>query len=293
MNIALLRSGRSKPDQEATLTQRLLEAGRTAGHTMIELFEPDMVIAQTGDAVTIRHQGSPLPKIDLIINRPGYVEEPSLHAVTTDALAAAGYKIINGQKLGASKNKLTQHLLLAQAGLPLPRFAIARRPEQALQAAKMIGFPVIVKVAFGTHGKGVFFAADIETLSPIVDYLTIRDGNPVIIEEFIAEAERKDLRAFVVGDQVIAAMERSARADDVRANASLGGVGAAVTLSEQEKQTAIQAAQAFDLTIAGVDMLRSDRGPLVMEVNGNPGSEELERATGIDVAGAIIEYLET
>ena len=156
----------------------------------------------------------------------------------------------------------------------------------------MIGFPVMIKVAFGTHGKGVFLAENIETLSPIVDYLTIRDGNPVIIEEFVAEAGRKDLRAFVIGDQVIAAMERTARDGDVRANASLGGVGRPVTLTDEEQQIAVKATKAFDLDLAGVDLLRSARGPLVIEVNANPGFEELTRATDIDVAGAIIEFVE-
>ena len=150
----------------------------------------------------------------------------------------------------------------------------------------------MIKVAFGTHGKGVFLAENIETLSPIVDYLTIRDGNPVIIEEFVAEAGRKDLRAFVIGDQVIAAMERTARDGDVRANASLGGVGRPVTLTDEEQQIAVKATKAFDLDLAGVDLLRSARGPLVIEVNANPGFEELTRATDIDVAGAIIEFVE-
>ena len=126
----------------------------------------------------------------------------------------------------------------------------------------MIGFPVMIKVAFGTHGKGVFLAENIETLSPIVDYLTIRDGNPVIIEEFVAEAGRKDLRAFVIGDQVIAAMERTARDGDVRANASLGGVGRPVTLTDEEQQIAVKATKAFDLDLAGVDLLRPLAGLL-------------------------------
>ena len=260
---------------------------------MIALYEPEIVIQQNGAEVVITHCGAALPKMDVIINRPGYVEEPSLHTATTDALRSAGYRLVNGGEFVAiTKSKLSQRFHLAISDVPTPRFALCRTPERALAAAKDIGFPVILKVAFGTHGKGVFFAENVETFLPIADYLTVRDGNPVIVEEFIKEADRKDLRAFVVGDQVVAAMERVAKDGDVRANASIGGVGQPVELSEQEKQLAIRAAKVFDLEIAGVDILRSARGPLVIEVNANPGFEELERATGIDVAGAIIRYLE-
>lgn len=293
MRLGILTSGRAKSFDEPGALPPLVEAGQKRGHEVILIHEPELVIAENGDGRTITHLGQPLPQFDVILNRPGFVTEPSLHSVTTSALAAAGFKIINHSKLGdVSKNKLAQHLILSQAGLPLPRWAIARRPIHAVAAGKMIGFPLMIKVAFGTHGKGVFLAENVETLSPIVDYLTIRDGNPVIIEEFIAEAEHKDLRAFVIGDAVVAAMERVARDGDVRANASLGGVGRPVELTDEEKQVAVKATKAFDLDIAGVDLLRSKRGPLLIEVNANPGFEELTRTTGIDVAGAIIDYLE-
>ncbi len=292
MIIGLLRINKpsSNPDAPA---HRLIEAGRTLGHEMIELSEPDITIQEVNNHIHILHQGQPLPLLDVIINRPGYICEPSLHAVTTEALRRAGYRLVNGGPLVSStKNKLSQRLLMAEAKIATPHFAICRTPERALEAARVIGFPLIIKVAFGTHGKGVFFAENVETFLPIVDYLSVRDGNPVIVEEFIKEADRKDLRAFVVGDQIVAAMERVAKDGDVRANAAIGGVGQHVELSSDEKELAIRAAKVFDLEIAGIDILRSNRGPLVIEVNANPGFEELERATGIDVAGAIIRYLE-
>ncbi|MEK7105503.1 MAG: RimK family alpha-L-glutamate ligase [Patescibacteria group bacterium] len=292
MIIGLLRINKAPTNPEAT-PHRLVEAGRARGHQVIELYEPEIVIQQIGSDINITHQGSPLPKMNVIINRPGYVHEPGLHTVVTNALRSAGYKLINGGELvAATKSKLTQRLHLAEAGIATPKFALCRTPMRALAAAKEIGFPLILKVAFGTHGKGVFFAENIETFLPIADYLAVRDGNPVIVEEFIKEAGRKDLRLFVVGNQVVAAMQREAKNGDVRANASIGGVGSPVELTEEEKTIAIAATKAFDLQIAGVDILRSDRGPLVIEVNANPGFEELERATGIDVAGAIIDYIE-
>ncbi len=292
MIIGILRSGR-KHELPPAIPHRLVEAGHARGHEMVELHEPEVVLHEHNGHITITHLGVPLPKLDVIINRPGFVEEPSLHAITTSALRRAGYKLVNGSEVAEmSKNKLTQHLRLSQAGIAMPRWAIARRPERALEAAKVIGFPLIIKVAFGTHGKGVFLAQNEQTFSPIVDYLAIRDGNPVVLEEFIEEANSSDLRVFVLGGKVLTAMQRVARPGDVRANASLGGVGQPVVLTADEITLAIKATAAFDLDLAGVDMLRSKNGPLVMEVNANPGFKELERATGVDVAGAIIEYLE-
>ncbi len=290
MLIGILMTGRPKQDEDVQ-PHCLVEAGQTLGHGMLLLHEPEIVISKNQHQTEILHMGALLPKLDVIINRPGYIEEPSLHTITTEALANAGYKIINRSPLSIiSKNKLAQHIMLAKAGVPMPSWAIVRRPDRAMEAAEKIGFPLIIKVAFGTHGKGVFYAENLETLKPIVDYLAIRDRNPIILEKFIAEADRKDLRIFIVGNEVVAAMQRTAVDHDIRANASLGGVGSPVELTEEEKKTALEAAKTFALDIAGVDMLRSESGSLVIEVNANPGFEELERATGQNVAEAIIKF---
>lgn len=167
------------------------------------------------------------------------------------------------------------------------------RTEGVMAAAEAIQFPLIAKVAFGTHGKGVFYAENIQTLKPIVDYLCVRDENPVILERFIAEAAHSDVRVFVVGGGIVAAMERKAMRGDVRTNIGSGGTGGSIELSETEKRVVLQAAHAFHLEICGVDLIRSKEGPLVLEVNAYPGFQELERVTGIDVAGAIINYATT
>jgi len=268
-------------------TERLVEAGHALGHTMIKLYEPHLSFCER----SIFHAEEPLPHLDVIISRPNFVEEPSLRTYAVQLLERTGYRVING-RIGYTwaKNKLTQHLLFQEHGLPCPRWGIARKPDDVVALAKRIGFPVIVKVAFGTHGKGVFFTRDEETLWPIVDYLGIRDGNPMIVEEFIAEAQSSDLRAFVVGDSVVAAMQRTASPGDTRANTSNGGTGSPIILTDTEQQLAIQSAKVFGLEIAGVDLIRSNRGPLVLEVNSNPGFRELEAVTGIDVAKTIIDY---
>jgi ribosomal protein S6--L-glutamate ligase len=270
-----------------TGSDRFTETGEELGHQIIKLYEPYLSFIDG----SIFHKGEPLPHLDIIISRPNFVEEPSLHTYAVQLLEQAGYKIINGQNgFTWAKNKLTQHVLFQQHHLPCPRWGIARNPEDAIRIANQIGFPSIVKVAFGTHGKGVFYAPNEETLRPIVDYLAIRDGNPLIIESFIEEARCNDLRVYVVNGNVVASMQRKAINGEVRANASLGAVGSTVNLTQEEEKLAIRAAEIFELKIAGVDLIRSAHGPLILEINGNPGFKELERVTNLNLAKIILEY---
>lgn len=286
MNIGILIFSEPR-DETYAGADRLVEAGQAAGHAVTKLYEPYLSFIDGN----VLHEGQPLPKLDVIISRPNFVEEPSLRTYAVQMLERKGYRVINGQHgYTWAKNKLTQHVLFAEHHLPCPRWGIARRPEDTVTIGKTIGFPVIVKVAFGTLGKGVFLAKDEESLWPIVDYLGIRDGNPMIVEEFIAEAKSSDLRAFVIDGEVVGAMQRTAADGDTRANTSNGGTGTPVELSEEERTLAIRAAEVFDLEIAGVDLIRSKRGPLLLEVNGNPGFRELEKVTSLDIARKIIDY---
>ncbi|MBI4257299.1 RimK family alpha-L-glutamate ligase [Candidatus Uhrbacteria bacterium] len=286
MNIGILIFSGSR-DEGYTGVDRLVEAGQAAGHTIVKIYEPHLSSLDG----QIFQDGQPLPTLDLIISRPNFVEEPSLRTYAIQLLKDAGYRIVNGNVgFTWAKNKLIQHVLFAQHRLPCPRWGIARKPDDAVAVAKKLGFPTIVKVAFGTHGKGVFLAKDEESLWPIVDYLGIRDGNPMIVEEFIAEAKSSDLRAFVIGGNVVAAMQRTASAGDIRANTSNGGTGSIVELREEERALAVRAAEVFDLEIAGVDLIRSNRGTLILEINANPGFKELEAVTKIDISRLIIDY---
>ncbi len=278
----------SKPHDDAfSGSDRLVEAGQAAGFTTIKLYEPHLSFVDGN----IFHEGQPFPPVDVIIVRPNFVEEPSLRTYAVQMLAETGTRIINGNVgFTWAKNKLTQHVLFAKHDLPCPRWGIARKPEDAVAVAKEIGFPAIIKVAFGTHGKGVFLAKDEETLWPIADYLAIRDRNPLIIEEFIQEARSTDIRAFVIGGKVVGAMMRTAAEGDVRANTSNRGTGSVGELSKDETDLAIKAAEVFGLEIAGVDLIRSKRGTLILEVNSNPGFKELEAVTNLDIARMIIDY---
>ncbi|PJE76689.1 hypothetical protein COV05_03355 [Candidatus Uhrbacteria bacterium CG10_big_fil_rev_8_21_14_0_10_48_16] len=286
MNIGILVFS-EPPEEIPTGADRFEEAAELRGHKAIKIYEPYLSFVNGN----ILHQGEALPELDIIISRPNFVEEPSLRTYAVQILENAGYKILNGRNgFTWAKNKLTQHVLFEKHDLPCPHWGIARKPADAIAIAKTIGFPSILKVAFGTHGKGVFYAPDEETLRPIVDYLAIRDRNPLIIEEFIEEAQNSDLRVYVVNGKVIASMERKALKGEVRANTSIGGIGYQVELTEEETALALRATDVFELNIAGVDIIRSKRGPLLLEINGNPGFKELERVTGLDVAGIIIDY---
>ncbi len=273
--------------EQFTGAERFEQAAASSGHQLVKIYEPFLSFF----GKRILHENQPLPHLDVIISRPNFIEEPSLRTYVVQRLLTAGYKIINASpSVASAKNKITQHIIFAEHDLPCPRWGVCRRPEDALRIAQDIGFPVILKVAFGTHGKGVFFAPDAQTFQPIAEYLAIRDGNPMIIEEYIAEAQNKDLRIFVLGGRVLAAMEREAPEGDVRANTSNGGTGSLTTLTQKELDLAERVAKIFALEIAGVDVIRSSRGPLLLEVNSNPGFKELERVTGVDIAGAIIHY---
>ncbi len=274
-------------------SQRIRETARARGHEVEFLYEPLFNFCFGLDE-PILYDGKPFCGYDVILARPTIVDEPSLHTVTADILKAAGYQVVNAMPtFSVSKNKLAQLMRLNEVNIPQPKSIIVRHPKNTEEAAKELDYPVIIKLAFGTGGKGVFLAKDFETLQPLVDYLILKDRNPIIIQEFIAEAKCRDLRAFVVGEEVVAAMERVASQNEFRANAHRGGTGQEVELTDEEQELALAAANAFNLEIAGVDLIRSKRGPLVIEVNSNPGFEELEKATGIDVASKIVGYLES
>jgi ribosomal protein S6--L-glutamate ligase len=285
MNIGILIF--SEPSLEKySSADRLVQAGEAMGHNVVKLYEPHLSFYKK----TISHDGEPLPSLDVIIARPNFIEEPSLRLHVIESLMTR-YRVINGLgNISASKNKITQHLLFEKNDLQCPSWGLARRSQDVRRLAETIGYPVILKVAFGTHGKGVFYAPDQETIDPIAEYLSIRDGNPMIVEGYVSEAQRKDLRIFVLGGEVLTAMERQAPDGDIRANTSTGGVGTKVELTDEEIDLAKRAAAVFNLEIAGVDLIRSDKGPLILEINSNPGFKELERVTGTDVAKAIIEY---
>ena len=190
-----------------------------------------------------------------------------------------------------SRDKLRSLQILSRHHIGIPRTTFVNDKKDVLPAIERVGgAPVVIKLIEGTQGIGVLLAETTKAAESIIELLQSQKQN-VLIQKFVAESKGKDIRAFVVGDRVVAAMRRVAQGQEFRSNVHRGGVAEAVDLSEEYRQTAVRSAQILGLRVAGVDMLESDAGPQVMEVNSSPGLEGIERCTNLDIAGAIVEYI--
>jgi ribosomal protein S6--L-glutamate ligase len=204
------------------------------------------------------------------------------------------YSVSSSLAINRSRDKLRSMQVLARAGVGIPKTVVSRNSTDIDDLLEKIGgTPVIIKLARGTHGNGVVLAETKKAAKSVLQafYLSDDDGTNILLQEFVEESAGTDIRAFVVGSRVVASMKRQSLDDDFRSNLHKGGQGVAVKLTEEERRMAIRAAKAMGLNIAGVDMMRSKRGPLVLEVNASPGFG-VEQVTGRDVAGPIIEYVE-
>ena len=196
------------------------------------------------------------------------------------------------QAINRAHDKLRQLQLLARAGIGLPVTGFAHDVQDIDGILETVGgAPVVVKLLAGTQGKGVVLAETRKAAESVIGAFRELDAN-ILVQEFIKESKGSDIRAFVVGDRVVAAMERRAAPGEFRSNIHRGGSAQKVKLTPEERSTAKRAAKTIGLAVAGVDMMRSNHGPVVLEVNSSPGLEGIEEATGIDVAGKVIEFLE-
>ncbi len=190
-----------------------------------------------------------------------------------------------------SRDKLRSLQILSRHHIGIPQTTFVRDKKDVLPAIERVGgAPVIIKLIEGTQGIGVLLAESVKAAESIVELLQSQKQN-VLIQKFVAESKGRDIRAFVVGDRVVAAMRRVAQGQEFRSNVHRGGVAEAVELSDEFRETAVRASQILGLRVAGVDMLESDSGPQIMEVNSSPGLEGIEQCTGLDIAGAVVEYI--
>ena len=229
---------------------------------------------------------------DVIIPRPVRLDV-NLEATIIKQFELMGVPLTNKYfPITVAKNKLRTLQMMAHHKIPIPKTIVVRRFEYLDKAImKVGGFPIILKTPYGSLGKGV---AIVESKRALISALDILWQDPqhhiLLIQEYVAESEGKDIRVFIVGGKIIAAMERSAAAGDFRSNLSSGGAGKVAKLTAKEKKLALAAAETLKLGVSGVDILRSKRGPVIMEVNCNPGLEGITEVTGVDVAGAVIRY---
>jgi len=202
------------------------------------------------------------------------------------------FSSVESQALVRSRDKLRSLQLLARAGVGIPKTAIASIPKNIdLVLEQVGGTPVVIKLLEGTQGLGVILAETKKSAKSVIESFMVLKAN-ILVQEFIEEAEGADIRAFVIDGKVVGAIKRQGGQGEFRSNLHRGGKATAIKLTAEEEETAIKAVRRLNLGIAGVDMLQSSRGPLVMEVNASPGLEGIETTTGIDVAGKIIEYIE-
>jgi ribosomal protein S6--L-glutamate ligase len=273
-------------------TKRLREACKARGHRPFVLDTLKFTLDVEGEHPDLYYKGKRLSTYDGVIPRIGA-------SITFYGLAVLrqfeqmGISTINSSiGLARSRDKLQAMQILSRHDIGLPQTAFVTRKQDILEAIKRVGgAPVIIKLLEGTQGVGVVLAESVKVAQAIVEMLHSTKQN-VLIQKFVKESKGKDIRAFVVGDRVVAAMRRQATGDEFRSNVHRGGSATPVELTEEYKSQAIRAAQVLGLRVAGVDMLEGYDGPQIMEVNSSPGLEGIETCTGIDVAGAIIEELE-
>lgn len=233
-----------------------------------------------------------LPPADAIIPRIGASVTAYGLAVVRQFEAAGVITTATSQAIAGSRDKLQSMQLLSEVGLPVPRTAVLAHPDVLFAAVEAVGgLPVIIKLIQGTQGRGVVLARYMSTVEAVLEKVRSQQRQ-VLVQEFIEEAGGSDLRLIIVGNRCVAAMERRAPAGEFRSNLHRGGTGTAVTPDKAIVDLALRAAGAHGLDVAGVDLILSKRGPLVLEVNSSPGLEGIERVTGTDVAGAVVSLVE-
>jgi ribosomal protein S6--L-glutamate ligase len=289
MKIAILSNG---PGNYST--KRLKEEATRRGHEVSIIKYRDCYASIEQNNPTVSYRGEDLARYDAIIPRIAANMTRYGTAIVRQLEMQGVYTLSSSISINRSRDKLRSMQLLAKAGVGIPKTIFSRNSTDIDDLIEKIGgTPVIIKLARGTHGNGVVLAETKKAAKSVLQafYLSNEDGTNVLLQEFVKESAGTDIRAFVVGSRVVASMKRQSLDDDFRSNLHKGGEGVAIKLTEEERKMAVKAAKAMGLNVAGVDLMRSERGPLVLEVNASPGFG-IETVTGRDVAGPIIEYVE-
>lgn len=273
-------------------TRRLVEAGEQLGHEMRVVDHLKCNIEIEKKSPKIYYQGAYLEDVDAVIPRVGASVTFYGTAVVRQFEMMKVFTAVESQALVRSRDKLRSLQLLARAGVGLPKTIFTNFSKDVEHVVDSVGgAPVILKLLEGTQGLGVILAESLNAAGSVMEAFNGLEAR-IIVQEFIKEAGGADIRAFVVDGEVVGAMKRQGKEGEFRSNLHRGGSANIIDLSEEEEHTALTAAKAMGLGVAGVDMLQSKSGPLVLEVNSSPGLEGIEKATGIDIAQKIIRYVE-
>lgn len=288
MKIAILSNG---PGNYST--KRLVEEAEKRGHEVCVIKYRDCYISIDEKHPNVYHDGEKLPRFDVIIPRIANSMTRYGCAIVRQFEMQGIWTVSSSIAITRARDKLRSAQILTKAGIDMPKTLVSRNTADIDDLLEQIGLPVIIKLATGTHGNGVVLADTKKAAKSALQafYLYNEDGTNILLQEYIKESAGTDIRAFVVGSRVVASMQRQSLDDDFRSNLHKGGLGTSIKLTDEEKKVAVKAAKAMGLHVAGVDIMRSERGPLILEVNASPGFG-IEKVTGRDVASKIIEYIE-
>jgi ribosomal protein S6--L-glutamate ligase len=287
MRIAVLSTNRNLYS-----TRRLVEAGIERGHEMLVIDHRRCYMNIMSSAPEIHYKGGAIEPIDAIIPRIGASVSFYGTAVVRQFEMMGVYSLNESVAITRSRDKLRALQLLSRKGIGMPVTGFANSPDDTDDLLSVVGgAPVVIKLLEGTQGVGVVLAETKKAAASVIEAFRGLKAH-FMVQEFIQEADGADLRCLVVGDKVVASMKRQGKEGEFRSNLHRGGKATLVKITPEERSTAVHSARVMGLNVAGVDLLRSERGPLVMEVNSSPGLEGIETATRKDVAGLIVEFIE-
>lgn len=273
-------------------TKRLVEAAEQRGHEVDVIDTLHCYMDITRSKPTVRYHGAELPRYDAVIPRIGASVTFYGTAVVRQFEMMGTFSVNESQAISRSRDKLRSLQILSRDGVGLPRTGYAHKADNIKDLIKNVGgAPVVIKLLEGTQGIGVVLGETPKAAESIIEAFMGLDAN-ILVQEFIKEAGGADIRCFVVGDKVIAAMKRQGAEGEFRSNLHRGGTASLIELSDDERDTALAAADSMGLGVCGVDILQSADGPVVMEVNSSPGLEGIEKASGVNVADLIMQYIE-
>ncbi|PKA82800.1 ribosomal protein S6--L-glutamate ligase [Ulvibacter sp. MAR_2010_11] len=286
MNIAILSRG-----EKLYSTQSLLKAGEARNHVM-EVLDPDHceLSVEEGKPV-LKFQGELVDDLHAVIPRIGASNTYFGSALVRHFEAMKVFTVVTADAIVQSRDKWTSFQILSQAGIPTPKTVLVHPINFEDQLKSFEGKPIIIKLLEGTHGQGVILAETYQNALATIETLHAA-GVKFLLQEYIAESMGADIRAIVVDGVVVAAMKRQCKAGDFRSNLHRGGSSQEITLSSDEQTIALKTAKSLRLGVCGVDILQSERGPLVLEINSTPGLEGIETATGKNISKSIIGYIE-
>lgn len=273
-------------------TRRLMEAAEERDHSVRVINHKRCYMNITSHQPAVHYNGATVDNIDAIIPRIGASVSFYGTAVVRQFEMMGVYSVNESVAITRSRDKLRALQLLSRKGIGLPVTGFANSPDDTDDLLEFVGgAPVVIKLLEGTQGVGVVLAETKKAAESVIDAFRGLKAN-FMVQEFIKEAGGADIRCLVIGDKVVAAMKRQGREGEFRSNLHRGGSASLIKITPEERSTAVRSAKVMGLNVAGVDLLRSRHGPVVMEVNSSPGLEGIEKATGRDVAGMIIEFIE-